>query len=240
MSQYIRGAETPLGMMPKTVSWRVTGLCYDRRYRRRFEVVMGLPLRDSQRHSYGEYCTWPEDVRHELIDGMAYAMSPAPARVHQRLVVELLRQIADALEGGPCEVNVAPFDVRLPEADEADDDIVTVLQPDITVVCDPTKLDAAGCRGAPDWVIEVLSPYTAAHDQTVKLAAFERHGVKECWLVHPTDRVVSVYTLSDGEYGRPAIHELEGQLVSTAVPAVEIDWARVRAGLPGTGEQSLT
>ncbi|WP_332247710.1 PDDEXK family nuclease [Nitrococcus mobilis] len=76
-------------------------------------------------------------------------MSPAPARVHQRLVVELLRQIADALEGGLYEVNVAPFDVRLPEADEADEDIVTVLQSDITVVCDPTKLDAAGCRRRP-------------------------------------------------------------------------------------------
>lgn len=143
--------------------------------------------------------------------------------LHQRLVGELFRQIADALEDGLCEVNVAPFDVRLPEAEEADDDLATVLQPDITVGCDLTKLDAAGYRGAPDWVIEVLSPYTAAHDQTVKLAALERHGVKECWLVHPTDRVASVYTLSDGAYRRPAIHELEGQLVSTVVPAVAID-----------------
>jgi Uma2 family endonuclease len=199
---------------------------------------MGLALRDSQYHTYGEYRAWPEDMRYELIDGVAYAMSPAPARLHQRLVGELFRQIADALEDNPCEVNVALFDVRLPATDEADDDIATVLQPDITVVCDPAKLDAAGCRGAPDWVIEVLSPYTAAHDQTVKLAAFDRYGVKECWLVHPTDRVVSVYTLSDGgEYGRPAIHELEGQLVSTIMPAVAIDWVRVLAGLPETGEQ---
>lgn len=198
---------------------------------------MGLPLRDSRRHSYREYRTWPEDVRYELIDGVAYAMSPAPARVHQRLAFELARQIADALEGAPCEVNVAPFDVRLPDADEADDDITTVLQPDITVVCDAAKLDTAGCRGAPDWIIEVLSPYTAAHDQTVKLAAFERHGVRECWLVHPTDRVVHVYTLSDGAYGRPAIHELQGQLVSAAVPAVDIDWAGVLAGVPDSGEQ---
>lgn len=197
---------------------------------------MGLPLRDSLRHSYGEYRTWPEQVRYELIDGVAYAMSPAPARVHQRLMLELARQIADALQDGACEVNVAPFDVRLPQADETDDDITTVVQPDITVVCDPAKLDAAGCRGAPDWVIEVLSPYTAAHDQTVKLAAFERHGVRECWLVHPTDRVVNVYTLSDGAYGRPAIHELQGHLASTAVPAVDIDWARVLAGLPETDE----
>lgn len=198
---------------------------------------MGLPLRDCQRHSYGEYRTWPEKARYELIGGVAYAMSPAPARLHQRLVAELLRQIADALEGTPCEVNVAPFDVRLPDAHEADDDITTVLQPDITVVCDPAKLDQAGCRGAPDWVVEVLSPYTAAHDQTVKLAAFEHYGVRECWLVHPVDRVVNVYTLSDDAYGRPAIHELEGHLVSTAVPAADIDWGRVLAGVPDSGEQ---
>lgn len=197
---------------------------------------MSLPLRDCRRHRYGDYRTWPEETRYELIDGVAYAMAPAPARLHQRLGLELARQIADALEGGPCEVNVAPFDVRLPESGEADDDITTVLQPDITVVCDPARLDAAGCRGAPDWVVEVLSPATAAHDQTVKLSAFERHGVKECWLVHPTDYVVSVYTLLEGQYGRPAIRELAGRLASIAVPAVEIDWARVRAGLPGGGE----
>lgn len=197
---------------------------------------MGLPLRDLQHHSYGEYRTWPEDMRYELIAGAAYAMSPAPVRVHQRLVFELARQIADALEGGPCEVNVAPFDVRLPEADEADDDITTVLQPDITVVCDPAKLDWLGCRGAPDWVIEVLSRYTAGHDQTVKLAAFERHGVKECWLVHPTDRVVNVYELIDGKYARPAIYELDGALASAAVAGAEVDWAGVLAGVPDTGE----
>ncbi|MDN5938881.1 MAG: Uma2 family endonuclease [Salinisphaera sp.] len=196
---------------------------------------MGLPLRDRNHHSYGEYRRWPDDVRFELIGGVAYAMSPAPVRLHQRLVFEIAREIADSLEDQPYEVNIAPFDVRLPEGDEADDDIVTVLQPDISVVCDADKLDTAGCRGAPDWVIEVLSPHTAAHDQTVKLAAYERHGVRECWLVHPTDRVVTVFTHVDGSYGRPASYELEGRLASLAVPAVGIDWARVLAGLPETG-----
>ena len=94
-------------------------------------------------------------------------------------------QIADALEGGYCEVLVAPFDVRLPRADEPDGDIDAVVQPDLTVVCDPGKIDERGCRGAPDWVVEVLAPATAAYDQTVKLAAFERAGVKECWFVPP-------------------------------------------------------
>lgn len=192
---------------------------------------MGLPLRDAQRHTYGEYRAWPEDVRYELIDGVAYAMAP-PVRVHQRVAGELFRQIADALEDSPCEVNIAPFDVRLPDIDEADDDILTAVQPDIVVVCDRNKLDVRGCRGAPDLVIEVLSPSTAAHDQTVKLAAYERHGVKEYWLVHPADRIVTVYKWANGAYGRPAISEFEGSLASEAVPAISIDWARIVAGLP--------
>ncbi len=187
---------------------------------------MGLPLRDTRRHTYGEYLSWPEDVRYELIDGEAYLMAPAPSVGHQRLLLEVARQIADALEGRRCEVFVAPFDVRLPHADEADEAVETVVQPDLTIVCDPGKIDERGCRGAPDWVIEILSPSTAAHDQTVKLGAFERAGVRECWLVHPVDRVVTVYRLADGAYGRPAISELQGTLACHAVDAVAIDWAR--------------
>lgn len=193
---------------------------------------MSLPLRDSDRHTYGEYLTWPEDQRYELIDGIAYAMSPAPTRSHQRMVVELLRQIADALEGSRCEVNVAPFDVRLPIKDEADDAITTVLQPDLAVVCDSEQLDEQGCRGAPDWVIEVLSPTTAGHDQIKKLAVYERHGVKECWLVHPVDHIVTIYRLEGSDYGRPDVKELQGTLGSQACTAVTIDWTRVLQNLP--------
>lgn len=128
---------------------------------------MGLSLRDTRHHTYGEYRSWPEDVRYELIDGKAYAMAP-PLRVHQRVVGELFRQIADAIQGSPCEVNVLPFDVRLPDADEAEDDILNAGQPDIVVVCDPSKLDTRGCRSAPDLVIEVLSP---SNDQACGLRA---------------------------------------------------------------------
>jgi Uma2 family endonuclease len=193
---------------------------------------MPLPLRDTSRHTYGEYLTWAEDVRYELIDGEAYAIAPAPTRGHQRLVLEIVRQIADALDDSPCEVNMAPFDVRLPESDEADEAIATVVQPDIVVVCDPVKLDERGCRGAPDWIIEVLSPATAGHDQIRKLALYERHRVREYWLAHPTDRVVTVYRLADGAYDRPLVSEMQDQLRSAVCPQVEIDWARVVAGLP--------
>jgi len=193
---------------------------------------MSRPLRDPGRHTYGEYCGWPEDQRYELIDGLAFAMAPAPTRQHQRLSFELAREVANALEGSGCEVNVAPFDVRLPEGDEADDDIDTVVQPDISVVCDPSKLDDKGCRGAPDWVIEVLSPGSAGHDQVRKLALYERHGVTEYWLVHPVDRVVIIYRLEDGAYGRPVVSELQGRSGCRACPGAEIDWGCVVKGLP--------
>jgi Uma2 family endonuclease len=201
---------------------------------------MSLPLRDPDRHTYGEYRTWPADQRYELIDGVAYAMAPAPTRPHQRVVVELLRVVADALEGSGCEVNVAPFDVRLPDGltdgFEADDEIMTVVQPDISVVCDTSKLDDKGCRGAPDWLIEVLSPATAGHDQVRKLALYERHGVREYWLVHPIDRVVTIYRLENGAYGRPAVQELSGRSACSACPGVAVHWERIVKGLPGESQ----
>jgi Uma2 family endonuclease len=192
---------------------------------------MGLPLRDKQHHTYGEYCTWPEDVRYELIDGIAYAMAPAPARVHQEIVLAIATQVHAALEGRPCRAYIAPFDVRLPHGSEVDDDVDTVVQPDLAVVCDRDKLDARGCRGAPDWIIEVLSPATAGHDMIVKRRLYERAGVREYWLLHPTDRVVTVYTLNGGVYGTPMIHELKERLAVTVLPEIEIDWARALADI---------
>ncbi|MEF8714045.1 MAG: Uma2 family endonuclease [Accumulibacter sp.] len=192
---------------------------------------MALALRDDQRHTYGEYLAWPEEARYELIDGIAYAMGPAPLRQHQRVVLEIARQIAAAVDGGPCEVNVAPFDVRLPRGNEGDDLIDTVVQPDIVVVCDRSKLDDRGCRGAPDWLVEVLSPSSAGHDQVRKLFLYERHGVLEYWLVHPADQVVTVYRLENGSYGRPLVQELLGTLSSSACHHVEIDWDIIVRGL---------
>lgn len=192
---------------------------------------MGLPIKDEKYHNYGEYLTWPDTPRYELIDGVAWAMSPAPTRRHQRLLLELTRQIADALDDSDCEVNIAPFDVRLPENNEADEHIINVVQPDLVVVCDHQKLNERGCRGAPDWLIEVLSPGTAAHDQIRKLALYERHGVKEYWLAHPTDRVVTVYRMEEGVYSRPKVYEMSGVLASSCCESVKIDWERVTKGL---------
>jgi Uma2 family endonuclease len=186
------------------------------------------PKRDSQRHTYADYLAWPDDRCGELIDGVAYIREPpAPSPLHQEVVGELYYQIRGALEGRACRAYVAPFDVRLPKSSEGDDQIDTVVQPDVLIVCDLRKLDERGMRGAPDWVAEVLSPSTAGHDQTIKLPAYERAGVAEVWLVHPTDRTLCIYRLESGRYGRPTILELRGTVPIDAVPGLSMDWDRV-------------
>jgi Putative restriction endonuclease len=115
------------------------------------EASMGpLALKREERFTYGDYLTWDDGERWELIDGVPYNMSPAPTVRHQAISRELLTEFALHLRGKPCQVFAAPFDVRLPEADESDDLVETVVQPDLSVVCDKKKLDDAGCRGAPE------------------------------------------------------------------------------------------
>ncbi|MEM7585859.1 MAG: Uma2 family endonuclease [Acidobacteriota bacterium] len=181
------------------------------------------------RFNYGDYCRWQGDERWELIDGEAFDMSPAPSRRHQQVLLRLAQQIDSGLKGQACEVYVAPFDVRLPAADEADEQIETVVQPDISVVCDPTKLDDAGCRGAPDWILEILSPRTAARDQLHKRDLYGLHGVREYWIVDPEHNRVTIYRSAQPGSGFSAATEVEGQsrIRSQALPEVEIDLAPV-------------
>ena len=193
---------------------------------------MGLPQRDTDDHTYGDYLTWPEDVRYELIDGVAYLMAPAPTLDHQDVVGEVFLQLANALADKPCRAYVSPVDVRLPKADEADEAIDTVVQPDVLVVCDAAKTDRRGIRGAPDLAVEVLSPSTASHDQVRKLRVYERAGVREYWLVHPIDRVLTIYRLDQGRYGKPDVCELGGETQVGVLEAVVICWDRLLERLP--------
>lgn len=193
---------------------------------------MGYALRDQEHHSYADYLGWPEDLRYELIDGRAFLMAPAPSLDHQTLAFEVGRQLGNALEGSPCRVFVAPVDVLLDAAaGTADDAIHTVVQPDVLVVCDEEKLSPRGVRGAPDWVLEVVSPASAGHDQTVKLAAYEKAGVREYWLAHPTDRVLSIYRHDGTGYGRPVISELAGETPLGVLRDIVVRWAPVVAKL---------
>jgi Uma2 family endonuclease len=191
---------------------------------------MTVLKRDADYHTYSDYLTWSRDYGDELINGTAYVREPpSPSQSHQQFVLEIGRQVANALDDKPCRVYIAPLDVRLPKTNEGDDLVDTVVQPDVLIVSDPKKVDSRGVRGAPDWVAEVLSPSTASHDRTVKLSAYERAGVREGWLIDPIDRKLTLYRLEAGHYGRPTILELKGRTQLTAVPGVTIDWTRVLA-----------
>jgi Uma2 family endonuclease len=171
-------------------------------------ILMGYPdKKEKNIHTYQDYLEWPDEERWELIEGVAYDMTPAPSRSHQKISVALVDSIFQYLRDKKCEVYHAPFDVRLPEGDEEDGEIRTVVQPDIVVVCDPSKLDEKGCKGSPDLVMEILSPSTTSKDHTTKLNLYEKHQVPEYWIIHPLDKIVMVYRLSEnGRYGRAEIY----------------------------------
>lgn len=179
---------------------------------------MALPVEEI-RYTFADYLTWDEDDHIELIDGYPYMMSP-PLRIHQKVSGELYRQLANYLDGKTCEVYSAPFGVRLFESEgDRPEDVDTIVEPDICVVCDPGKLDDHGCKGAPDLIVEILSPSTRRHDRLVKLELYQRAGVREYWVVNPEDRTVQVLTLRDGyllpkeDYGREdtaLVNVLEG------------------------------
>ncbi len=154
-------------------------------------------------YTYADYMTWEWDQLAEIIHGKIFKMSPAPSVTHQRIAGNLHGPMWNYFKGKKCQVFLAPFDVRLPSSPKkkADSDIVTVVQPDVCVICDPSKLDDRGCVGAPDWIIEILSKYTSAKDINLKFEVYEDAAVKEYWLVHPEAHTVLVYTLDEnGKY----------------------------------------
>ena len=146
-------------------------------------------------YTFADCLAWDERERIEIINGEAVMMSP-PTRIHQKILMELSRQLANFLEGKKCEVYPAPFAVRPFEKDgDSPEDVDTMVEPDISVVCDHSKLDKHGCKGAPDLVVEVISPSTQRHDRLVKLDLYQRAGVREYWIVSPEEKSVQVFLL---------------------------------------------
>lgn len=185
----------------------------------------------NQIYTYHDYEQWPEDERYELIEGVPYAMA-SPRRIHQEIVLGVGAQLFQQLSGKPCQPFIAPFDVLLPLGDEADEDVRDVVQPDVLVVCDENKLNDKRCRGAPDWVIEVLSPSTSLKDMHVKRKSYELHGVREYWVIHPTDRWVMVYVLDgQGKYGHPEMFMMQEPIASRVLPELQVAWGFLPAKL---------
>ncbi|MBP7397238.1 MAG: Uma2 family endonuclease [Flavobacterium sp.] len=149
-------------------------------------------------YTYSDYLLWQFSERVELIKGFIRKMSPAPSRKHQTISYNLTLSIGKFFQNHPCSVFVAPFDVRLPIASSKKDN--TVVQPDLCIICDENKLDDKGCNGAPDLIVEILSPNNSKHDVDTKFNLYQESGVKEYWIVEPEERFVLVYTLQNEEY----------------------------------------
>jgi len=177
---------------------------------------MELSLDLNRRYTYADYLTWLDDKARELINGFIKMMSPAPISAHARVSSNITWYLESVVRKnkGKCQVFYAPFDVRLPKNGEtAYDKIDTVVQPDICVICDPSKIDERGCCGAPDMIVEILSPSTAKKDMTEKFTLYEESGVKEYWIVHPKDKAINVFLLQEnGKYDEGALYELEGKV----------------------------
>lgn len=152
---------------------------------------MPLPAKQ-ERFTFADVLTWDEGEHIEIINGEAF-MIATPSSRHQEISGELFRQLANFLEGKRCKVYPAPFGVRLFEQDgDSPEDVDTMVEPDISVVCDRSKIDKHGCKGAPDLIIEILSPSTRRHDRLVKLNLYQRAGVREYWIADPENRTVRV------------------------------------------------
>jgi Uma2 family endonuclease len=169
------------------------------------------PEKADKKFTYGDYLTWQDDERWEIIDGVSYVMTPAPTLGHQRISGRLFRCFGEYLDGKTGEVFYAPIDVLLPKGEEKDAEVETVVQPDLVVVCDRSRLvDNRAFKGAPDLVIEILSPSTAGKDRIIKRALYERTGIKEFWIVDPGGKTVEVYHRDEnGKYGIPDVYTSE-------------------------------
>jgi Uma2 family endonuclease len=170
---------------------------------------MSVAIQPDKKYTYADYLKWSDDRRWEIIEGTPYSMTPAPERIHQKISGILFNAIFNFLAGKGCEVYAAPFDVRLTEKGTSDRMIDTVVQPDISVICDKNKLDDRGCIGAPDCIIEILSPSTSYKDETTKLKIYEKSGVREYWIVNTELATIMLYSLSGTQYGKPAFFHRE-------------------------------
>ena len=192
-------------------------------------------------YTYGDYKLWDDNLRWELIDGEAFCMSSGPGTAHQFLAAKLFTKLGSYFEGNECQAFFAPFDVMFPKYDEPEDEIDTVVQPDIMILCDKSKLRHNGIKGAPDVVFEILSPSTAQRDLDDKFRLYERAGVKEYVIADPHNRVIHAHRRDAGgrfswrkAYGADDVLEF-GLFPELKIPLSSI-WGDIRE-LPIEGNQ---
>ena len=186
-----------------------------------------MPLaRFKQKYTVADYAGWPDNERWELIDGIAYDMSPAPAVAHQKMIANLSFVLKRELKGKTCVSFIAPTDVILSDED--------VVQPDVFVVCDPRIITPKNIQGAPDLVFEVLDPSTSKKDRWDKRLLYEKYGVKEYVLVDPDGAYVERYVLLDtGKFNKSEVLDWQDSLRLTSLPGIEIPlWELFEKELP--------
>ena len=185
----------------------------------------------TQSYSYADYITWQFDDMIELIKGKIALMSPAPNVNHQRIEKNLIIDIGNYLRGKQCQLFPAPFDVRLYDRKKsllANKDIHTVVQPDLCVICNLELLDAQGCNGAPDWIIEILSKGNSKHEMQTKYALYQESGVTEYWIVYPNDVVINQFVLDDnGQYQLTAMFTDDDKATSYLFPDLSLDLTQI-------------
>lgn len=173
-------------------------------------------------YSYKDYLEWPEDKRYELIEGTPY-MQAAPSWQHQAISRELIIQFGNYLKGKKCSVFSSPFDLILTDKEDKKQSN-NVLQPDLLVVCDPSRLIGTGYTGVPELIIEIVSPSTARSDKFYKFNMYEKFGVKEYWIIEPDIKLVSVFILNkDKRYGRPNLYSETDTVKVTVLDKLVVD-----------------
>ena len=174
-------------------------------------------------YSYADYLLWKFQQRVELLKGKIFTMSPAPNTKHQRISKNLNGELYLFFKGKTCQLFAAPFDVRLPQKSKKDEQIYTVVQPDLCVICDPNKLDERGCIGAPDLIIEILSPGNSKKEMKDKFELYQEAGVAEYWIVHPTEENILVFVLKDGKYSSLPPVVMGDMITSEVFSGLKID-----------------
>lgn len=190
---------------------------------------MGIPaIKKDKKYTCKDYLSWPDNERWELIYGIAYDMSPAPSRQHQWIIAQLTHDLVAFFRDKSCHVYPAPFDVYFPEKEETEEDISTIVQPDISIICDIKKLDSSGCKGSPDLIVEVISPHTALKDKKDKFYLYEQQKVKEYWIIYPVEMIVELYSLGEnGKYKFPEVYGKDDTMKAGIFPGLVIDLAQV-------------
>lgn len=183
----------------------------------------------NKKYTYADYLTWQFSDRLELIRGWVKKMSPAPASEHQRISSILHTQIGSYLRKKKCQLFAAPFDVRLIDKKKStpDNEIITVVQPDLCIICDETKIDSRGCLGAPDWIIEILSPGNTKTEMQDKYELYAETGVQEYWIVQPGDQTVLCFKLNGEQYSLTGMYTQDDVVPVLIFPDLQIDFREV-------------